>query len=258
MNQQSVPSTPAGGQPGPGPATAGPPGPPGGWLSQRMSRQEEIIFNIMVAFLQLIPQSTLTTVFPISRIIAESFTISKPSILPWLVAAYALSFGTLILIGGRLGDIFGYKTMVVIGYCSISVWSVVAGLSRYAGFELFLVARGFQGLGASLMVPNGLALLGRSVVDFSRARSSSAYEKQDLCTRIKTEDILLHPVRALRSGRCLPGHDIWRLVCRVRHVVVVLLHARHRHRTSGRCRADGSHVAGADAKADETIPGQTT
>ncbi|ETI22451.1 hypothetical protein G647_06526 [Cladophialophora carrionii CBS 160.54] len=140
----------------------GPPGPPGGWLCARMTRYQEVLFNIMVAVLQLIPQSTLTTVFPVSRDIAGSFSISNPSVLPWLVAAYALSFGTFILIGGRLGDIFGHKTMVVIGFSWLSLWSVVAGLSHYVGYQLFFVARGFQGLGASLMVPNGLALLGRT------------------------------------------------------------------------------------------------
>lgn len=140
----------------------GPQGPPGGWLHTRMSKQQEIIFNIMIAFLQIIPQSTLTTVFPISQYIAESFAIQNHLILPWLVAAYALSFGTFILIGGRLGDVFGHKSMVVVGYCFMSFWSVVAGLSHYAGFPVFLVARGFQGLAASLMVPNGLALLGRT------------------------------------------------------------------------------------------------
>jgi MFS family permease len=127
-----------------------------------MSKQQEVVFNIMVAILQLIPQATLTTVFPISRDIARTFSISDPSILPWLVAAYALSFGTFILVGGRLGDIFGHKNMVVIGYSWISFWSIVAGLSHYAGYQVFFVARGFQGLGASLMVPNGLALLGRT------------------------------------------------------------------------------------------------
>jgi MFS family permease len=127
-----------------------------------MSKNREVLFNVMVAILQLIPQSTLTTVFPVSRDIAASFSISNPSVLPWLVAAYATSFGTFILVGGRLGDIFGYKSMVVIGYSWLSFWSVVAGMSHYANYELFFVARGFQGLGASLMVPNGLALLGRT------------------------------------------------------------------------------------------------
>ncbi|EXJ58585.1 hypothetical protein A1O7_06012 [Cladophialophora yegresii CBS 114405] len=140
----------------------GPAGPPGGWLCTRMSRYQEILFNIMVAVLQLIPQSTLTTVFPVSKDIARSFSMSNPSVLPWLVAAYALTFGTFILIGGRLGDIFGHKTMVVIGFSWLGLWSVVAGLSHYVGYQLFFVARGFQGLGASLMVPNGLALLGRT------------------------------------------------------------------------------------------------
>ena len=152
------PPGPPGGLSGP----PGPPGPPGGWLLTRMSKRQEILFNIMVPMLQLIPQSTLTTVFPVSRDIAASFSISNPSVLPWLVAAYATSFGTFILVGGRLGDIFGHKTMVVIGFSWLSFWSVVAGLSHYAEYELFFVARGFQGVGASLMVPNGLALLGRT------------------------------------------------------------------------------------------------
>lgn len=146
----------------PGPPPGGPPGPPGGWLCQRMSRSQEILFNIMVAFLQLIPQSTLTTVFPVSRDIAKSFAIANPSVLPWLVAAYASSFGTFILVGGRLGDIFGHKTMVLIGYSFLGFWSVVVGLSHYAGYEVFFIARAFQGIGSSLMVPNGLALLGRT------------------------------------------------------------------------------------------------
>lgn len=97
----------------------------------------------MIAFLQIIPQSTLTMVFPVSRYIAQTFAIQNNLILPWVVAAYALSFGTFILIGGRLGDIFGQKSMVVIGYCFMSFWSVVAGLSHYAGFPVFFVARGF-------------------------------------------------------------------------------------------------------------------
>ncbi|KIW13722.1 hypothetical protein PV08_08913 [Exophiala spinifera] len=145
-----------------GPPQGTPPGPPGGWLCQRMSTSQEILFNVMVAFLQLIPQSTLTTVFPVSRDIAISFRIANPSVLPWLVAAYASSFGTFILIGGRLGDIFGHKTMVLVGYTWLASWSVVAGLSHYVGYELFFVARAFQGLGSSMMVPNGLALLGRT------------------------------------------------------------------------------------------------
>nr|KAK5435873.1 multidrug-resistance type transporter aminotriazole resistance [Exophiala xenobiotica] len=146
----------------PGPPPGGPPGPPGGWLCQRMSRSQEILFNIMVAFLQLIPQSTLTTVFPVSGDIAKSFEITNTSVLPWLVAAYASSFGTFILVGGRLGDIFGHKTMVLIGYSFLGFWSVIVGLSHYAGYEVLFIARAFQGIGSSLMVPNGLALLGRT------------------------------------------------------------------------------------------------
>ena len=150
----------------------GPPGPPGGWLFTRMSKKQEILFNIMVAMLQLIPQATLTTVFPVSKDIGESFSISNISVLPWVVAAYALSFGTFILVGGRLGDIFGHKTMVVIGYGWLSFWSIVAGLSHYAGYEVFFLAEGSKALVQASWFPMALPC-SDELIHQARSRKSS-------------------------------------------------------------------------------------
>lgn len=143
-------------------ARSRPPGPPGGWLSDKMSRSQEIVFNLVICTVQLIPQACLTTCFPILQIIAQTFKLKDPSRLPWLIAAYALSFGTTILLAGRLGDIFGHKKMVVLGFCWLSVFSILGGLSHYTSYEVFFVARAFQGVGAAMMNPNALALLGRS------------------------------------------------------------------------------------------------
>lgn len=65
----------------------------------------------------------------------------------------------------RLGDKFGHK-IFLIGTAWYGVWSLVAGFSVYRkgvqGSILFSVGRGFQGIGPSLMVPNALAIAGRS------------------------------------------------------------------------------------------------
>lgn len=95
-------------------------------------------------------------------VIGESFGITNPGQLSWLIAGYSLTVGTFILIGGRLGDEFGNKKMFVLGMSWYSLWSLVAGLSVYSSHVLFIFARVFQGMGPALTLPNGLAILGQS------------------------------------------------------------------------------------------------
>lgn len=68
--------------------------------------------------------------------------------------------GTFILFSGRLGDVFGYKTMYLIGMGWFSVWSMVAGLAVYSNDILFIFTRVLQGIGPAIVLPNGLAILG--------------------------------------------------------------------------------------------------
>lgn len=77
-------------------------------------------------------------------------------------AAYSLSVGTVILPAGRLGDMYGHKRLILIGYSWASLWSLVAGLSHYAGSDIFFdVCRGLQGIGFSILLPNAAAMLAR-------------------------------------------------------------------------------------------------
>lgn len=110
--------------------------------------------------LQVLPMAQMSSVLPTSEIIAASFSITEKSLLPWTLAGYGLTFGTFILVSGRLGDLFGHKYMVVIGFGWMGLWSIVAGLSVYSNYVVFLFARASQGMGSALMQPNGLALLG--------------------------------------------------------------------------------------------------
>ncbi|TDD22177.1 MFS transporter [Kribbella turkmenica] len=77
--------------------------------------------------------------------------------LQWVVTAYTLTLGAFLLVGGRAGDLFGRRRILVVGLVVFALASGVAGLAHTTA--LLLSARAVQGLGAALAVPAALALL---------------------------------------------------------------------------------------------------
>ena len=75
----------------------------------------------------------------------------------WVVTAYALAFGGLLLLGGRIADFIGRKRAFVIGLVGFGVASAIGGLAQNQG-ELF-GARALQGAFAALMAPAALSLI---------------------------------------------------------------------------------------------------
>lgn len=75
----------------------------------------------------------------------------------WVVTAYALSFGALLLLGGRIADYWGRKRTFIVGMIGFGIASGYGGLV-HSGTEL-IVARGLQGVFAALMAPAALAIL---------------------------------------------------------------------------------------------------
>ena len=75
----------------------------------------------------------------------------------WIVTAYALAFGSLLLIGGRIADIIGRKWTFIIGVAGFAVASAVGGFAVNVG--MLIAARGVQGLFAALLAPAILSLL---------------------------------------------------------------------------------------------------
>lgn len=99
-------------------------------------------------------------VLSIVHIIGQTWGLEESPDLSWLIAGYSLTVGTFILFSGRLGDMFGYKTIFLIGLSWFSLWSLVCGLAVYSSHVLFVFGRVLQGIGPALVLPNGLALLG--------------------------------------------------------------------------------------------------
>jgi EmrB/QacA subfamily drug resistance transporter len=77
--------------------------------------------------------------------------------LQWVVNAYALMFAGFLLLGGRLGDLFGRRRLFVIGLSAFTASSLLCGLATHEG--VLIGARAVQGLSAALLSPATLSLL---------------------------------------------------------------------------------------------------
>jgi EmrB/QacA subfamily drug resistance transporter len=81
----------------------------------------------------------------------------------WVVTGYALSFGSLLLLGGRLSDILGRKRALMIGLAGFAVASALGGFST--SFTMLLFARVLQGSFGALLAPAALAMLTTTFTD---------------------------------------------------------------------------------------------
>ena len=75
----------------------------------------------------------------------------------WVVTAYTLAFGSLLLLGGRLADLLGRKVTFLTGLVGFAGVSAIGGAS--VNFEMLVIARACQGAFAALLVPSALSLL---------------------------------------------------------------------------------------------------
>ncbi len=81
----------------------------------------------------------------------------SPEDLSWVFNAYVIAFGGLLLLGGRLSDLFGAKRIFATGWAVLAAGSLAAGLAGSP--EVEVAARAIQGAGAALIAPSALTLL---------------------------------------------------------------------------------------------------
>lgn len=131
--------------------------------SPTWSLAHEVTFVIYICFAQLLTQAGLGQAIVPLHIIGQSFGSQTPGQLSWYAAAYSLTVGTFILAAGRLGDIFGHKSLFIVGFTWFGFWSLITGLSVYSHSAIFFdVCRALQGIGPAMLLPNSLAILGRT------------------------------------------------------------------------------------------------
>jgi EmrB/QacA subfamily drug resistance transporter len=78
-------------------------------------------------------------------------------VLTWVITAYTVVFGGLLILGGRLADTLGRKNMFLTGVSVFTVASLISGLSGSGG--MLLTGRAFQGLGAAMLSPAALSVI---------------------------------------------------------------------------------------------------
>jgi EmrB/QacA subfamily drug resistance transporter len=109
------------------------------------------------------------TAVPIALPVIQSDFDATLTGIQWVVNAYLLSLGALILIGGALGDHFGRRRIFTIGMAIFGIASLVSGSAPSLPILIFFQA--IQGAGAALMVPQSLAIINDCFFENERGRA---------------------------------------------------------------------------------------
>ncbi len=124
-----------------------------------------IFTSILGSSLAFIDGSVVNVALPtIARDLAAG-----PAALAWTINAYLLPLGALILFGGAAGDHYGRRRLFMLGVAIFLVASAACVVAPSIG--VLLVARCLQGIGAALLMPNSLAMLGAAFAGEARGRA---------------------------------------------------------------------------------------
>jgi EmrB/QacA subfamily drug resistance transporter len=129
-------------------------------LPDNAGRAAAGVFIVLVAQLMLVLDMTVVNV-ALPHIDADLGF--GPASLSWVLNGYTLAFGGLLLLGGRLGDVFGRLRVFEIGLAVFTLASLLGGLSQDPA--MLVASRALQGIGAALAAPGVLALLTTSAPD---------------------------------------------------------------------------------------------
>jgi EmrB/QacA subfamily drug resistance transporter len=95
------------------------------------------------------------------------------SSLQWVLTSYLLTLGSLLVLGGSLGDLFGRRRVFLLGLGGFAVASAICGLAPTV--TLLIAARALQGVAAAMLVPGSLAIISASFHPDDRGRAIGAW-----------------------------------------------------------------------------------
>ena len=124
-----------------------------------------LVTCILASSLSFVDGSVLNVALPAIR---SSYGAGAQDV-QWVVNAFLLPLSALLLLGGALGDHFGRRLLLVVGTSLFAIASLVCALAP--SLPLLLAARGAQGIGAALLLPNSLALLNAAYSGENRGRA---------------------------------------------------------------------------------------
>jgi EmrB/QacA subfamily drug resistance transporter len=154
----------------------------------------------------------------------------------WVVEAYALFLGALILVGGSMGDQFGRKRVFLLGLIAFTAASILCGIATSPA--ALIVGRALQGIGAAFLVPGSLAIISATFTDTERGKAIGTWSGFSAITTA------IGPV----SGGWLVEHVSWRAVFFLNAplaVIVLVLSLRFMNESRDPSRTTQSDWSGA-------------
>ncbi|WP_052367011.1 MFS transporter [Paraoerskovia marina] len=138
----------------PSATTAGTPAP------HRPSHRWWVLATVALAQLMVVLDATIVNIAMPSAQADLGFSDNDRQ---WVVTAYALAFGSLLLLGGRLSDILGRRRTFLVGLVGFAGASAMGGAAQ--SFEMLVAARALQGVFGALLAPSALAVLTTTFTD---------------------------------------------------------------------------------------------
>jgi EmrB/QacA subfamily drug resistance transporter len=132
-----------------------------------MSRQQRLVLTIAIlaSFVSFLDGTVVNVALPaILRELGGGIATQQ-----WIVDAYLITLGSLILVAGSVSDVYGRITVLRVGLVGFGVASLAVGLAP--GAEFLIIARGVQGIAGALLVPSSLALITSNFRGAAQARA---------------------------------------------------------------------------------------
>src|SRR3954454_13766791 len=115
----------------------------------------QALADMGIAFLMVIRDVAIVNVALPS--IQKDLRFSSASSLQWVFSGYALTYGCLILLGGRLGDILGRRRLFMVGLAAFVTFSLLCGLSPAS--TMLIVFRALQGAAGAILTPSVFSIM---------------------------------------------------------------------------------------------------
>jgi EmrB/QacA subfamily drug resistance transporter len=124
-----------------------------------------LVATILASSIAYIDESVVNVALPA----IESELQTSVAVIQWLVNAYTLCLSAFLLTGGAAGDLFGRRRIFVVGLAIFAVTSIWCGLSP--NIAQLILARATQGVGAALLIPCALAIIGATFEESERGKA---------------------------------------------------------------------------------------
>jgi EmrB/QacA subfamily drug resistance transporter len=193
----------------------------------RASQRWTLVATIIASSLTFIDATVINVALPALQTSLQA-TITD---VQWVIEAYALFLGGLMLVGGALGDQFGRKRVFLMGVWLFTLASMVCGFAEST--RALIAARAVQGAGAALLTPGSLAIISATFDAAERGRAIGTWSGFSAMTTA------VGPV----AGGWLIEHVSWRAVFFINvPLAAIVVALTYRYVAESRDTSRGSHV----------------